>query len=82
MESEIKEHLHPKTQMPTTGRRLHVDDTIEPGDLYNSTNGLWTTSVAVGNKVGKDSKTIWIRPAKKTNHPCFRRVILFCFEFA
>jgi len=69
MEQEARWHAHTiagviQTNPPETyGYLLEPGDTLEEGDLYNSTSGKWESSpMFAGSLLFEGCKTTWVRP--------------------
>lgn len=64
MESESKTHIHPISGEEIKGFRLEAGDTIQPGDMYDSTTGHWSAlnSAFGGFKIRDNPGAICIRP--------------------
>ncbi len=46
------------------GSQLDPGDTIEPTDVYNSSNGSWVPAPCPGLTLGEGTAAVWVRPAK------------------
>ena len=57
--------LHPKNRRPIVGHRLGIGDTIQKGDVYDSTAGNWEQAPHVGfTFTERLDSVLWVRPIK------------------
>ncbi len=60
----MQTHTHPVSGKVIVGTRLMPGDTIQHGDVYDSTSGGWDElSWPVGKAIQDGCQTIWVRPA-------------------
>lgn len=58
-----KFHEHPRNMHDKIyGVLLTPGDTIEPTDLYQSSNGYWEKATCAGCVLGEGGDRIWVRP--------------------
>ena len=56
-------HEHPRNMHDKVyGVKLETGDTLEPTDVYSSSNGFWEPCPCPGNPLGDGSSVTWIRP--------------------
>lgn len=57
-----EQHTHPMNPSQIVfGRRLHAGETIQVGDVYDSTSGKWEKALCSGSILRKGCATYWVR---------------------
>ncbi len=58
-------HSHPMNRrVKILGRKLRVGETIQEGDVYNSSSGGWEPATCVGQRIRPGNLTYWVRPSQ------------------
>jgi len=63
----IAVHEHKNSGKPIYGRKLNAGETLEPTDVYDSTDGEWEKCPNPGGKVPKGNHVVWVRPQRIPN---------------
>lgn len=56
---------HPRSGLSVYGEIIKPGDTIQPDDLYDSTNGKWEKAPCSGVRLGEGTSAVWVRPLHK-----------------
>lgn len=60
---ESKRFYHPDPSVPfIVGRQVMSGETLEPTDVYSSSNGRWEPCPCPGLILGEGHSVIWVRP--------------------